>query len=626
MKKEDRGAKTRVRRKIATRWSDLSPETLLRIGNRLESRLDVSRFRSVCKNWRASLPLPRNPSFLTPFFPRQIPNPISLPFNKQGYDNIDLVPISVFFVKRLDCQLDNDSKGWILTVEERQPGKIRLLYPISRDPISNFPKNLPKTLNLSDFRVSEIGKGCCFRSDSGSISDCKVVVYSDSAQQLYATATDFTAVVLYSLGNLFGLRLNGGFWKFEKINSFLWFKDIICFRGTFYAVAGGGKLYVVDHLTFKVTDTVVDCFVCAPNCAIQLVESCQELLLVVKDDIKVYKLNVVLQKWEAVQTLVDRIMFLGIDCCFLLSTENVLWHKGNFIVSSSSLNSLRSKWVELTENFGIYISCLEDVVKKIHKTNFEAISCMLWPPPTWLPPDTSTPGRDSEKDEHEQVDIRSLASPTRPEIAFPVVKNEVEEQIPVNQSPNFLSSSTFEERIVSDTVHRHEKALEPETPENNALSGSKAPKMQHSWEYASMLKLSGIEVRSDFLPVLEKIWVKHGDVVEGSAIRSCDTKATALESLAKMVIILKSNSGKTLSEDHAHYLEKALALRKRMQLEAVLMEIDKVTVVANAIEHNFLEKIAEVKQVLERDKKIVFDSMSVFGPIEQEQCLGKDLC
>lgn len=74
------------------------------------------------------------------------------------------------------------------------------------------------------------------------------------------------------------------------------------------------------------------------------------------------------------------------------------------------------------------------------------------------------------------------------------------------------------------------------------------------------------------------------------------------------------------------FVEKALALRKRMQLEAVLMEIDKVTVVANAIEHNFLEKIAEVKQVLERDKKIVFDSMSVFGPIEQEQCLGKDLC
>ncbi|XP_056684345.1 F-box protein SKIP23-like [Spinacia oleracea] len=371
-------------RSNAAVWSELPPKTLALIGKRLESRIDICKFRSVCKNWRASLPLSKNPNFLNPFFPRQIPNPVSLPFNNQGYDNIDLVPITVFLVKPLDSQLHFDAKGWILTVEERQPGKLRLLYPISRDPISILQKSIPKTLNLSNFRVSEIGKGYCFRSFSGSISDCKVV-YSNSANQFSHIAYDFTATVLYSLGNLFGLKSHEGKWEFERINSFLWFKDIICYKGTIYAVAGGGNLYVIDHLTFKVTDTVVDCFVCAPDNAIQLVESCQELLLVVKDVIKVYRLNEVQKKWEAVQTLGDRIMFLSIDCCFFLSTENLLWDKGNFIVTSSCMNPLRSKCIEVAENFGIYISCLEDVVKKIHKSNFEAISCMLWPPSTWCP-------------------------------------------------------------------------------------------------------------------------------------------------------------------------------------------------------------------------------------------------
>lgn len=161
------------------------------------------------------------------------------------------------------------------------------------------------------------------------------------------------------------------------------------------------------------------------------------------------------------------------------------------------------------------------------------------------------------------------------------------------------------------------------------------------------MSFTGIGIQSDFLPVLEKIWVKYGDVIEGSAIRSCDTKATALESLAKMVLILQANSGKTLTEDKVHYLsstlsdlqlmhlkvdwlvpfvEKALALHKSMQLEAVLAEIDKATVVARDMERKFLEKIAEVKEGLKRDRKIVSDCLPLFGPTDRDQCLGEGLC
>ncbi|KAM0970158.1 hypothetical protein FF1_018284 [Malus domestica] len=40
---------------METEWSDLPKELWSAIGNRLDNRLDVLRFRSVCNTWRSSV-------------------------------------------------------------------------------------------------------------------------------------------------------------------------------------------------------------------------------------------------------------------------------------------------------------------------------------------------------------------------------------------------------------------------------------------------------------------------------------------------------------------------------------------------------------------------------------------
>lgn len=80
--------------------------------------------------------------------------------------------------------------------------------------------------------------------------------------------------------------------------------------------------------------------------------------------------------------------------------------------------------------------------------------------------------------------------------------------------------------------------------------------MQASVNRVVTFKFQGLDVESNHLPVLQNVWMKHGDIVEGSLIRSCDTKTMAFASLAKIILILQTNSGKTLTDDQAIILTR----------------------------------------------------------------------
>ncbi|XP_021733492.1 uncharacterized protein LOC110700284 isoform X1 [Chenopodium quinoa] len=110
---------------------------------------------------------------------------------------------------------------------------------------------------------------------------------------------------------------------------------------------------------------------------------------------------------------------------------------------------------------------------------------------------------------------------------------------------------------------------------------------------ATMVKFQGVDIRPDLLPILQKVWEKYEDV-EGSRLQSCDIKAAALESLAKMIVILQTNNMESLTDDQANYLastmsdlqfmqlkvdwlvpfvEKALSLQKQKHLETIMLEL-----------------------------------------------------
>ncbi|XP_074285277.1 uncharacterized protein LOC141610880 [Silene latifolia] len=71
-------------------------------------------------------------------------------------------------------------------------------------------------------------------------------------------------------------------------------------------------------------------------------------------------------------------------------------------------------------------------------------------------------------------------------------------------------------------------------------------------------KFEGLDIRSDLIPTLQKIWRKHGNIIKYSIVRNSDIIAKALESLATMVRILEDNSPQSLSDSQADYLSSTL--------------------------------------------------------------------
>ena len=134
-------------------WSALPMELLPLIGKTVQARIDVVRLRSVCASWRSSIPPLRG-----------ISSPLLLPFpfpiNSAGGQTF----LSQSTIYRLEPPDDNpnlstcSSKSWLVKVEEFEPGRVRLLNPLSSLHISFLPDSFPKVINLLDFRVVEVGK------------------------------------------------------------------------------------------------------------------------------------------------------------------------------------------------------------------------------------------------------------------------------------------------------------------------------------------------------------------------------------------------------------------------------------------------------------------------------------
>lgn len=71
-------------------------------------------------------------------------------------------------------------------------------------------------------------------------------------------------------------------------------------------------------------------------------------------------------------------------------------------------------------------------------------------------------------------------------------------------------------------------------------------------------KFHGVDVNSDLVPVLQKIWEKHGNIIQEFVAHNDQMILKwALESLAKMVVVLQNNS-ENLSDSQAEYLDATL--------------------------------------------------------------------
>ncbi|KAK9286596.1 hypothetical protein L1049_014996 [Liquidambar formosana] len=203
---------------------------------------------------------------------------------------------------------------------------MHLLNPLSIYEFKSLPATFPKVLDLSKFRVSELGQEyvlqcTIFRPDPwGNTVESqteKVVICPDMCPSS-GSSDGFVLLMILAPNDLviYASRERKG----AIIEDMPSPDDVILFNGKFYAVDSTGRTVMVE-LSSNATLVADSVFGGSKKC---LVESRGELLLVDMyksldpnelldqlDDFKVFKLDEKGQKWVEVKSLGDRVLFLG---------------------------------------------------------------------------------------------------------------------------------------------------------------------------------------------------------------------------------------------------------------------------------------------------------------------------
>ena len=330
-------------------WSALPMELLLLIGKTLQDRIDVIRFRSICVPWRSSIPPLRE---LSPSLPLPLPYPVRSARNEAF--------VSQSTIYRLELPDDDDNpkiptcstNSWLVRVEEFEPGRARLLNPLSSLHIRFLPDPFPKVINLLDFRVVEVSKAYELQYSSGMpiAGVNKLVLFPNSAWTSYVEDTVIFA--LLNEGKLGYVKHGDEKWTLIDDQNFD-YDDIIVYKGQSYVV---DRLGTVSWINSSMKLIQFSPPFCGLGNQKHLVESCGELYIVDRYfefdreggrwhfdlfpsnsvcpktvTFKVYKLDQEWGCWVMVKNLGDRVFILGNECSFSVSAREFSECKGNSI-------------------------------------------------------------------------------------------------------------------------------------------------------------------------------------------------------------------------------------------------------------------------------------------------------
>ncbi|KAK9666272.1 hypothetical protein RND81_14G173000 [Saponaria officinalis] len=180
----------------------------------------------------------------------------------------------------------------------------------------------------------------------------------------------------------------------------------------------------------------------------------------------------------------------------------------------------------------------------------------------------------SDSDIQDQEDGRLQRDSNSQETDVEMLSNgDIEEDasLPEDVPPSlFASVSALEEVVTRTLLHMNDgnEAIEKEPPRKNvtvsALRACTSSTTKSDKSDPTTTKFEGFDIRSDLVPILEKIWIKQGNITENSTMRSSDIIARALELLATLVQILENNSVQSLSDSQADYLSSTLSDLKIM--------------------------------------------------------------
>lgn len=330
-------------------WSEAPQELLETIAERLDSQIDVVRFRSVCTSWRrSSLP----PSFHVP---------------KILLYSDSILHVSELIIYRLEPPPSQQQGAFLVRVEEeaeisandsnpftksqpvppmlpKLPSKLVMSSPFKEFQIQPLAQALPEVFNLCDYRISELCRqNFAVRSfmkhkPSGKYRELislpffyKILFFSSSSSPSSSSGIlNQSAVAIH--------RRHGRLVFWESLMDQNWieigddhYTDLLNYKGRAYAVDARGKIIAIAPPSPSIIDIAPP--ICGvPGAPKYLVESCGDLLLVNRyKEHTVYKLNEEDGRWVEIQNLGEQMLFVGPYLSFSASASHFSGCKANSI-------------------------------------------------------------------------------------------------------------------------------------------------------------------------------------------------------------------------------------------------------------------------------------------------------
>ncbi|TQE07523.1 hypothetical protein C1H46_006843 [Malus baccata] len=395
-------------------WTQLPPELAESISKKLTIYADYLRFRVVCHSWRASVP--KTPHHLPPqlpwlMLPQSQPNQSHRAFFSLSNSRVHFLHLPEASHRKRRC---GSSHGWLVILDETP--SVLLVNPLTRakrhlPPLSTFP-------NVVRFDYSDVGREYALVSPSGDVytrsltdmrdSFLKKVVLSSSP--LEARGFTFTAVAIVNqTGDLAFCRDGDQTWTFiDGAQSYS--EDVVSVNGLFYAVDKKG--------------TVAECDVNGPSPPRvrlirtprledadmrYLVSSGDDLLLVSRyleidygygflvdnanvnyrtAKFDVFRMNWLGERWDKVENLGDRMVFIGENSSFSLSASDFPGSLGNcvyFTDDYSESNNESGVWGYDSGIFKLWDGTIQELPPYPRNSNYE----VHWPAgslPLWVTP------------------------------------------------------------------------------------------------------------------------------------------------------------------------------------------------------------------------------------------------
>lgn len=345
-------------------WSELPRELLDLISQRIDTEIDLLRFRSVCSNWR-SFSIPNH------FYP-----PFKVPLFKHPFSNDDIIPAffvylskRCFFLVKPPQQEDQGQQPWLIRITQTSTGTAKL--------------SQGEKFHVLDFNnLSVLHLGCEFLVENTTSFLSNFLL----PKSVYVvTCHGKKPLTLFLLKDhpfmLLFRATDENFLSFPNVSTSV--RYLCVFKQRIYLVYGDGKTDRVGFEEYPNVQVAAEPLVDSGNLKF-LLENEGDLLLVDIDDrgielkIHVFRLDENERKWVKFENLGGRVLFVGLELSFSASVSDLHVPKGNCIIFIDDvfdhMNIEDMSIVHLDQNGG-HLSVLHD--------NPEYCS-LFWPPPEWI--------------------------------------------------------------------------------------------------------------------------------------------------------------------------------------------------------------------------------------------------